>query len=120
MVNTPPQLTTLVPTRNEAANAESLLRRLSHTVKPATVVLFVDDSDDDTPSVIQAASERGFSSVDIRLLDRSGPQRTGGLGGAVLSGLERADTPWVCVMDGDLQHRRRLFPDCWTPPIVRR
>jgi dolichol-phosphate mannosyltransferase len=73
-------------------------------------VLFVDDSDDDTPHVIQAARERGLGSLDTRLLHRSGARRTGGLGGAVLAGLERADTQWVCVMDGDLQHPPEVVP----------
>jgi glycosyltransferase involved in cell wall biosynthesis len=105
-----PQLTVLVPTRNEAQNVEPLLRRLSATARPGTVVLFVDDSDDDTPHIICAARERGFGSLEIRLLHRSGPQRTGGLGGAVLAGLERTDTPWMCVMDGDLQHPPEVVP----------
>lgn len=48
--NAVPQLTILVPTRNEAENVEPLLKRLSATVEPGTVVLFVDDSDDDTPT----------------------------------------------------------------------
>jgi glycosyltransferase involved in cell wall biosynthesis len=108
--NAVPQLTILVPTRNEAENVEPLLRRLSGTVEPGTVVLFVDDSDDDTPHMIQAARQRGFGSLAIRLLHRSGAQRTGGLGGAVLAGLERTRTQWVCVMDGDLQHPPEVVP----------
>jgi dolichol-phosphate mannosyltransferase len=110
IANTVPQLTILVPTRNEADNVEPLLRRLSATVEPGTVVLFVDDSDDDTPHVVQAARERGFRSLAVRLLHRSGEQRTGGLGRAVLAGLERTDTQWVCVMDGDLQHPPEVVP----------
>jgi glycosyltransferase involved in cell wall biosynthesis len=108
--NAVPQLTILVPTRNEAENVEPLLGRLSATVEPGTVVLFVDDSDDDTPHVIQAARQHGFGSLAIRLLHRSGAQRTGGLGGAVLAGLERTETPWLCVMDGDLQHPPEVVP----------
>jgi dolichol-phosphate mannosyltransferase len=108
--NAAPQLTIVVPTRNEAENVETLLRRLSGTVEPGTVVLFVDDSDDDTPHVVQAARERGFGSLAVRLLHRSSAQRAGGLGGAVLAGLERTDTPWVCVMDGDLQHPPEVVP----------
>jgi dolichol-phosphate mannosyltransferase len=105
-----PELTILVPTRNEAENVEPLLRRLSGTVEPGTVVLFVDDSDDETPQVIQAARDRGFTSLAIRLLHRSGEQRIGGLGGAVLAGLKRTDTSWACVMDGDLQHPPEVVP----------
>jgi glycosyltransferase involved in cell wall biosynthesis len=99
-----PQLTILVPTRNEAENVEPLLSRLSANTEPGTVVLFVDDSDDETPAVIRAARERGFGSLDTRVLHRPVGQRSGGLGGAVLAGLEQTHMPWVCVMDGDLQH----------------
>jgi dolichol-phosphate mannosyltransferase len=105
-----PQLTILVPTRNEAQNVEPLLGRLSTSVKENSVVLFVDDSDDETPDVVQAARARGFGSLETRLLHRSGEQRSGGLGGAVLAGLERIHTPWVCVMDGDLQHPPEVVP----------
>jgi glycosyltransferase involved in cell wall biosynthesis len=52
-----PQLTILVPTRNEAENVEPLLRRLSGTVEPGTVVLFVDDSDDETPQARQLGDD---------------------------------------------------------------
>ena len=104
------QLTILVPTRNEAENVQPLLGRLSATVEPDSAVLFVDDSDDETPHVIRAARERGFGSLDIGLLHRSGVQRSGGLGGAVLAGLEQTSTPWVCVMDGDLQHPPEVVP----------
>jgi glycosyltransferase involved in cell wall biosynthesis len=105
-----PELTILVPTRNEGENVEPLLSRLSACVEPGSVVLFVDDSDDETPAVIQAARERGFGSLDTRLLHRLVGQRSGGLGGAVLAGLEQTHTPWVCVMDGDLQHPPEVVP----------
>jgi dolichol-phosphate mannosyltransferase len=105
-----PQLTIVVPTRNEAENVEPLLSRLSPNVESGTVVLFVDDSDDETPTVIQAARKRGFGSLDTRLLHRPVGQRGGGLGGAVLAGLEQTDTPWACVMDGDLQHPPEVVP----------
>jgi len=105
-----PQLTILVPTRNEAENVEPLLSRLSANLEKQTVVLFVDDSDDETPAVIRAARDRGYGSLDTRLLHRPIGQRSGGLGGAVLAGLEQTDTAWVCVMDGDLQHPPEVVP----------
>jgi glycosyltransferase involved in cell wall biosynthesis len=108
--NAVPRLTILVPTRNEAENVEPLLTRLSTSVEAGTVVLFVDDSDDETPKVIERARARGFGSLDARLLHRSREERTGGLGGAVLAGLARTNTPWVCVMDGDLQHPPEVVP----------
>jgi glycosyltransferase involved in cell wall biosynthesis len=103
-----PLLTIIVPTRNESQNVEPLLQRLSHSLCAPAAVLFVDDSDDETPAVVEAASERGHRMLDVHLLHRRGAERTGGLGGAVLAGLARTNTPWVCVMDGDLQHP----PEC--------
>ena len=97
-------LTIIVPTRNESENVDPLLCRLSASLTTPAVVLFVDDSDDSTPAVIDAARGRDFDMLDVQLLHRTRPTRTGGLGGAVLAGLAVANTPWVCVMDGDLQH----------------
>jgi dolichol-phosphate mannosyltransferase len=99
-----PTLTIIVPTRNESKNIFPLLERLSSSLDSAAVVLFVDDSDDETPAVVEEARGCGFSRLEVRLLHRQGLERTGGLGGAVLAGLARTSTPWVCVMDGDLQH----------------
>ena len=72
-------------------------------------VLFVDDSTDDTPQVIQESIPH-FPNLNIRLLHRSAEQRTGGLGGAVLLGLQNARAEFACVMDGDLQHPPELIP----------
>lgn len=44
----------------------------------------------------------------VRVLHRQGPERRGGLGGAVLAGLTEARGEWVVVMDGDLQHPPEL------------
>jgi dolichol-phosphate mannosyltransferase len=113
-------LTIIVPTRNEADNVVPLLERLSTILECPADVLFVDDSDDDTPQMVEAARGRGFHGLQIRLLHRTGAARTGGLGGAVLAGLARASTPWVCVMDGDLQHPPETVPALLEAAISRR
>ena len=107
-----PELAVLVPTRNEAANIEELLRRASAAVAgiPAEIV-FVDDSDDDTPVVIGALAKRQGGGCRVSLIHRQGPQRTGGLGGAVVAGLRAVSAPWACVLDADLQHPPEVIPD---------
>jgi dolichol-phosphate mannosyltransferase len=103
-------LTVVVPTRDEAPNIAELLARLGRAVGgPRTEVLVVDDSDDDTPARVAALSETAGSAA-VRCRHRPAGERTGGLGGAVLEGLRAARAPWVCVMDGDLQHRPELVP----------
>ncbi|HKP99769.1 MAG TPA: polyprenol monophosphomannose synthase [Actinomycetes bacterium] len=107
-----PKLAVLVPTRNEAANIEELLRRISAAVTGIpTEIVFVDDSDDDTPAVIRGvARRRGGGACRVSLIHRRDGQRTGGLGGAVVNGLGAADARWVCVLDGDLQHPPEVIP----------
>lgn len=99
--------TIVVPTRNEEGSVRPLLRGLADSLDgiPAEV-LFVDDSGDDTPEAIrQAARECGLA---VRLLHRPAGARAGGLGGAVVAGLEHARGSWAVVMDGDLQHPPQL------------
>jgi hypothetical protein len=110
----PAQLTVIVPTRNEAGNVAALLRRLDLAMGDRSVeVIFVDDSDDDTPATIVAEGARSQSAV--RLLHRPEGQRDGGLGGAVLAGFRAATAPWAVVMDGDLQHPPEALPDLLAP-----
>ena len=83
-----PGLAVLVPTRNEAANIQELLRRLSAAVTGIpTEIVFVDDSDDNTPDVIRDLARRSDGACRVSLIHRRGDQRTGGLGGAVADGL---------------------------------
>jgi dolichol-phosphate mannosyltransferase len=105
------KLAVLVPTRNEAANIEELLRRISAAVAGvSTEVLFVDDSDDDTPAVVRGVARRGGGGCQVSLIHRRGGQRWGGLGGAVIDGLRVVGAPWVCVLDADLQHPPEVIP----------
>ncbi|HVR30702.1 MAG TPA: glycosyltransferase [Thermoanaerobaculia bacterium] len=104
------RLSVLVPTRNEAENVEPLLERLERCVDVAGCeVVFVDDSDDDTPARIERAASR--SALDVALIARRPGERDGGLGGAVLAGARAARGEWLCVLDGDLQHPPELVPD---------
>jgi dolichol-phosphate mannosyltransferase len=97
-------VTIVVPTFNEAGNVEELVRRLDNVRESAGIdeVVFVDDSNDDTPRVIEQVS--ADADVPVRLVHRAAGQRTGGLSGAVVAGIAEASSPWVLVMDADLQH----------------
>jgi glycosyltransferase involved in cell wall biosynthesis len=105
-----PVVSVVVPTRNEAPNVRRLLERLACSQRGTpTEVLFVDDSDDDTPRVVRAAARDAAPELSVRLLHRAPGERHGGLGGAVVQGLRTARGPWVCVMDADLQHPPELI-----------
>ncbi|MFF0221633.1 glycosyltransferase [Streptomyces sp. NPDC004629] len=101
-------VTIVIPTYNEAANIAELLSRISASVPPGqeTSVLFVDDSTDDTPEVIQKEAAR--LPLEVSVHHRADP--VGGLGGAVMEGIARSNTRWIVVMDADLQHPPALLP----------
>ncbi len=93
----------IVPTRNEAPNVEPLLQRIAGIDFDGTLeVIFVDDSDDDTAAVVEAAQDA--YDVRIGVIHRRKGQRRGGLGGAVIAGLSAARGEFACILDGDLQH----------------
>ncbi len=98
-----PDLSVIVPTRNEAENVAVLVARLEGVLPQKRMqIIFVDDSDDATPAAIEQA--RLTSNREIVLIHRPEDRRGDGLGGAVVEGLRAAAASWVCVMDGDLQH----------------
>lgn len=110
-------VTVVVPTRNEAGNIEDLLCRLGAVAGQLPCnVIFVDDSTDCTPQVIAAAAAE--SKLAVTLIHRAEEECEGGLGGAVVAGLRASRTPWVCVMDGDLQHPPELIPQLFERAIL--
>ncbi|WP_460756049.1 glycosyltransferase [Myceligenerans cantabricum] len=105
-------VTVVVPTFNEGPNVAELVRRLDEALAgmPGACVLFVDDSRDDTPSIIGriAAGQADHGGIPVRMIHRETPE--GGLSGAVVEGLRSVETEWAVVMDGDLQHPPELVP----------
>lgn len=78
-----------------------LVRRITAaTAGIGCEVIFVDDSDDETPDVIRAVA--ASATIPVLLIHRDDP--VGGLGGAVVEGYAAAGSDICLVMDGDLQH----------------
>ncbi len=103
-------LSVVVPTRNEAGNVEMLLVSIEKAFAGQPLeVIFVDDSTDNTPQVVERAALQ-FPGLNVRLIHRPPEQRVDGLGGAVVAGLRAARAEFACVMDGDLQHPPELLP----------
>jgi dolichol-phosphate mannosyltransferase len=97
----------IVPTFNEGPNVGELVERITSALVGRTAeIVFVDDSTDDTPSVIERVAKS--SRLPVRLIHRATP--TGGLSGAVIEGLTSSDSDWYVVMDGDLQHPPEVIP----------
>lgn len=103
-----PQLSLVVPTCNERENIEMLISRVATALRALDYeILFVDDSDDDTPAVISRAAATNST---IRLLHREPEDREGGLSTAVVVGMRQARSERIAVLDGDLQHPPEALP----------
>lgn len=101
-------VTIIVPTYNEAPNIAELVRRITIATRGLdTEILFVDDSTDDTPDTVREVAKT--SGVPVRLIHRNHP--SGGLGGAVVVGMQNAHADVCIVMDGDLQHPPETIVD---------
>lgn len=111
-------LSIVVPTRNEAPNIAVLVGRLRSALKGFAggwELIFVDDSDDNTPDVVQALARS--ADVPIRLLHRERDARPGGLGGAVQAGFGLSQGQVIAVMDADLQHPPEVLPALVAPVL---
>jgi dolichol-phosphate mannosyltransferase len=101
-------LSVVIPTRNEEATVPLLLNALSELLADVpSDIIFVDDSDDATPELVERlGKDKGLA---VRLIHREGRRRTGGLSTAALEGMRAADGRYVCIMDADLQHPPELI-----------
>jgi glycosyltransferase involved in cell wall biosynthesis len=107
----PLALTIIAPSRNEEESAP----RLAEAVRQAMggepyELLFIDDSDDQTPAILEQLARR--PELRVRYLHRPpGPGRWGGLAGAVTDGLRQSRAEYVCIIDADLQHPPEKIPE---------
>src|SRR6266566_1564282 len=105
-------LTVVIPTRNERDNIMPLLHELQEALAGIRgEIIFVDDSDDDTPLIIKDASvAMETSTFQVHVEHRQpGITREGGLATAVVHGMNRAQAEFVAVIDADLQHPPELL-----------
>lgn len=98
-----PDLSVIVPTRNESANIKNLIKGIWDALVPYKPelryeVVVVDDSTDNTAEIA-----RSFGAKVIK-------GRRLGLAQAVLDGIDQTDKEFIIVMDADGQHPTSLLP----------
>lgn len=99
-------ISVIIPTYNEKGNIPALVKRIRGALIGETYeVIFVDDSTDDTPEVLQTVAGRY---PEFRCLHRDHER---GLATAVVRGFETARGEVLAVMDADLQHPPELLPE---------
>jgi dolichol-phosphate mannosyltransferase len=100
------ELTVVVPTYREAGNVEALVGLLDAALAGvAWEVVFVDDdSPDGTADLVRTVAGRD---PRVRIVHRLGRR---GLSSACIEGMLASASPYVAVMDADLQHDEKLLP----------
>jgi len=100
------ELTVVIPTLNERDNVAPLLERLDLALAGTRwEAIFVDD--DSTDGTPEAVREIGRNDPRVRCLQRIGRR---GLSTACMEGILASASPFVAVMDADLQHDESLLP----------
>jgi dolichol-phosphate mannosyltransferase len=100
------ELAVVVPTFNERDNIVPLLEALEGALAGISYeVIFVDDdSADGTADVIREISRRVERVRVIQRINRRG------LASACLEGMLATTSPYIAVLDADLQHDQRILP----------
>jgi len=94
------KISIVAPVRNEEENIPILLQKIADALWGISYeVVFVDDSTDATPVIIQKATLQSLA--PIKMEHREGKK---GLASAVLRGFQLAEGEYIAVMDADLQH----------------
>lgn len=93
------KLSVVIPSFNEAENVENLVERIHKALNGISYeIIFVDDSTDNTPEVINDVIKKN---PNVRLKHRTEER---GLSSAVIEGFKMAEGDYIAVMDADLQH----------------
>jgi dolichol-phosphate mannosyltransferase len=104
-----PQLSVIVPLRNESANVKPLVERIIGAFRqpsPALEIILVDDgSSDDTWNEI---TEQTRAHPEVRGLKH---ERNAGQSAALWTGFRASRAPMVATLDGDLQNDPADFPE---------
>jgi dolichol-phosphate mannosyltransferase len=99
------ELAIVIPTLNEAGNIEALVSKIETALGGVhfEIVFVDDDSRDDTRAVMRQLAARDRR---VRVVHRIGRR---GLSTAVIEGVLATTSPFVAVMDADLQHDETLL-----------
>jgi dolichol-phosphate mannosyltransferase len=110
MSDAPIELTIVVPTFKERDNVAPLLERLERILAGIEwqAVFVDDDSPDGTANTVRAIAQRDRR---VRVIQRIGRR---GLSSACVEGILSSSSPFVAVIDADLQHDETLLPEMLT------
>lgn len=97
-----PQVSAIVPARNEEANIRAAVESLAAQTVPLEILVVNDGSTDGTAAILAELSQR---IPQLRVLENPPlPEGWTGKNHAVASGVEQAHAPWLLFSDADVRH----------------
>lgn len=112
---TRPSISVVIPTFNESENVGTLCERIDTALEGIRhEIIFVDDSNDDTPQVIEGIMK---DNENVRLYHR---ENGTGLATAVIDGFGMANGLCIAVMDADLQHPPEILRPMYAAMVARK
>lgn len=101
-----PELSIIIPTYNETDNIKLIIDAVDKCLGPINwEIIFVDDDSPDNTS--QKAKQYSTNDYRVRCITRIGRK---GLSSACIEGMLSSSSPYLAVMDADLQHDETLLP----------
>lgn len=98
-------LSIIIPTFNEQENVFKIAKRIKNILPQKSYeIIFVDDSNDETPVLLAQLAE---SDPHVTFIHRENER---GLGTAVVTGFKNSKGNIIAVMDADLQHPPEKLP----------
>lgn len=100
-------LSIVIPTYNESDNVGKIARKIRNILAEEDYeyeILFMDDSNDTTPTMLEKLSRQYF---EVKYIHRN---KEKGLASAVAQGFQQSQGDYIIVMDSDLQHPPELIP----------
>ncbi len=98
------KISIVVPSFNERGNVGNLVKQIGESLEGLDYeIVFVDDSTDDTPQVIEKIMKENSH---VRMEHRT---KEKGLATAVIRGFRIAEGDYLAVMDADLQHPPKIL-----------
>jgi dolichol-phosphate mannosyltransferase len=102
----PPTLSVIIPTFNERDNILLIVAAIERVLATADYeIVFVDD--DSTDGTIDVLRSLTRLNPRVRHIHRIGRR---GLASAVIEGMQSTSSPYLAVIDADLQHDEKLLP----------